>query len=188
MPKICTIETCSVALLCKIKDCLSPIPHDEIIFRSPYHQHTNDYTVGVCLYDIGDNSPSQTAGSVYRQIDNGSVLRTPPPKLVELRYMLYVNESAKFGERQIETEHKIFSKLIDAVYVAPYLGERELPIFFSFLSLEEKFSLWQGFSQPMQTALYLNAGPLPIDASRSEIIPIVDSLGVNAERKKECLE
>jgi hypothetical protein len=178
-----SINACGDALLLRLRTDLKGLCAEEnIILTAPYFKSA-EHTVGICLYEIQDFSMSQNQLAAYTADTNitDNVIITPPPKLIELGYIIYVNETSQFGDYRIRRENEILTAVISSVYGKPYLTDggaaadesEETHLRFSFLDTETKTKIWQSFSKPLQPAIYLDAGPIPIYGGEVRTVPAV---------------
>jgi hypothetical protein len=106
-----------------------------------------------------------------------------PPKLIELGYMIFTNETKAFGSYAPEYEHRLLSEIIRVIYEDPFAdAEKKTPLSLAFLSVDNKIKLWQSFTKPIQPAIYVNAGPIPIMPIGSKDTLSVKERDVKIER------
>ena len=135
---------------------------DLIRFASPWEEA--DYRVGVYLYDIQDYSAMPTA-----EVRVSEEERRFPPKAVELFYLVFCNETHRFGGVRREGILVLLNEIVRAVYDNPVLEREDGNAFqISFLreSVEFKMRLWGSFDRPLQPAVYLNAAPVTVESGR----------------------
>ena len=152
---------------------------DMIIFASPWEEA--DYRVGVYLYDIQDYSVMTTAETVLSDEE-----RRFPPKAVELFYMVFCNETHRFGGIQREQIQAVINEIVRAVYDNPVLereGGQNLQLAFMRESVEFKIRLWGSFDRPLQPAVYLNAVPVLVRSGRKRRGSRVQERNYDIEKK-----
>lgn len=150
-----------------------------IMFASPWDEA--DYRVGVYLYDIQDHSVMTTSEAALSDTE-----RRFPPKAVELSYLLFCNETHRFGGVRREQAQATLNEIVRAVYDNPVLerGDGEdFRLFFLRVSVEFKIRLWGSFNRPLQPAVYLNAAPVLIDSERIRRVSRVQERDYDVEKK-----
>lgn len=152
---------------------------DLILFAAPWEE--TDYRVGLYLYDIRDHSAMATSEVV---LDDSE--RRFPPKAVELSYLIFCNETHRFGGVQREQIQALLSEIIRTVYDNPFL-EREsgetVQICFQQENVEFKVRLWGSFQKPLQPAVYLQAVPVLIESGRKRRVSSVRERSYEMEKK-----
>lgn len=141
-----------------------------------------DYRVGIYLYDIQDYSVMATQAVMTDDKE-----RRFPPKAVELSYMIFCNESSKFGGIQREQIQIVLNETVRTVYDYPILiGEygEEIQISFAREDMDFKIRLWQSFSRPLQPAVYIRAVPVLISSGRTQNISRVEERDYRVEKKE----
>lgn len=136
---------------------------DLVLFTTPWEE-TVDYRVGLYLYDIQDYSIMATTEVA---IDDRE--RRFPPKAVELSYLVFCNETHRFGGVQREQIQSTLNQVVRAVYDNPVLetGDgQELQLSFLRESVEFKIRLWGSFNRPLQPAVYLKTVPVLVASGR----------------------
>ncbi|MDE6923679.1 MAG: DUF4255 domain-containing protein [Acetatifactor sp.] len=152
---------------------------DLIMFASPWEEA--DYRVGVYLYDIQDHSAMITAEVTLTEEE-----RRFPPKAVELFYLVFCNETHRFGGIQREQIQAVINEVVRAVYDNPVLereGGQNLQLAFLRESVEFKIRLWGSFDRPLQPAVYLHAVPVLIESGRKRRVNRVKERNYDVERK-----
>ncbi len=135
---------------------------DLILFTAPWEE--KDYRVGVYLYDVQDYSVTAVSERAVSDTE-----RRFPPKAVELSYMVYCNESHRFGGVQREQIQMVLNEIVRAVYDHPVLEKgngESFQCFFLRENIEFKISLWGSFHRPLQPAVYIKAAPVLIESER----------------------
>jgi hypothetical protein len=181
----CSIDTVSTGLLKKLRTALKDLcDSDRITLCSPHYEKT-DFYIGICLYDIQDFSSAQTSAFQYTKDSvKNEAIRKQPPKLIELGYMIFTNETEAFGGYAPEYGQQLLSEIIRIIYEDPFTDTvDETPLSFAFLSADSKIKLWQSFTKPMQPAVYVNAGPVPIMPIKFKIIPLAEERETDINRK-----
>ncbi|MDE5891624.1 MAG: DUF4255 domain-containing protein [Acetatifactor sp.] len=152
---------------------------DLILLASPWEEA--DYRVGLYLYDIQDYSLTATAEAAL-----DDTLRRYPPKAVELSYLIFCNQTHRFGGVQREQLQAVLNEIVRTVYDNPELerGEGEA-VRLSFLreAAEFKIRLWGSFNQPLQPAVYIKAEPVLIESRRMRRVSQVRERDYGVERK-----
>lgn len=91
-------------------------------------------------------------------------------KAVSLQYILFFNRHAQVP-LDILTGHRVFGRLIQLFSVSPTIdiarihteadsGDLPAEIAFSKLDAHQRQELWNGFSEPLRPAIYLEIGPM----------------------------
>lgn len=141
-------------------------------------QKAEAYRVGVCLYDIQDFS---------RAVPEGPV-RADQPCAMELGYLVYINEAASFGNFRTDEAHALLSRAAEVLCRAPLFSQPcgcPATARLAFLSVEEKLKLWQGFTQPLQPALYVDVAPVLLPVEDTPVAPNVHTLRYHIQHKEE---
>lgn len=152
---------------------------DLIMFTSPWEEA--DYRVGIYLYDIQDYSAMAV---LETQISDTE--RRFPPKAVELSYMIFCNESHRFGGVQREQIQAVMNEIVRTVYDNPVLEQEcggTLQISFLRENVEFKMRLWGSFNQPLQPAVYLRVVPVLIESGRLRKVGKVQQRNYDVEKK-----
>lgn len=152
---------------------------DLILLTFPWEEA--DYRVGLYLYDVQDYSLTATAET---PLDDS--LRRYPPKAVELSYLIFCNQTHRFGGVQREQIQAVLNEIVRTVYDNPELeiGNGET-VRLSFLreDAEFKIRLWGSFNQPLQPAVYIKAEPVLIESRRVRRVSQVRERDYGVERK-----
>lgn len=154
---------------------------DLILLTSPWEEA--DYRVGIYLYDIQDHSVMTTA-----EIPVSDTLGRFPPKAVELSYLVFCNETHRFGGVQREQIQTVLNEIVRTVYDNPEIERKEGEcVFLSFLreNVEFKIRLWGSFNRPLQPAVYLKAAPVLIESGRLRSAGRVQEREYQVEKKEE---
>ena len=181
-----SIDAVSNSLLKKLRTALKDFcSADRIILCSPHYKQQSDFYVGICLYDIQDFSSAQQSGFQYtKDLQKNEAIRKVPPKLIELAYMIFTNEEEAFGGYSPEYGQQLLSEIIRVIYENPFAdADKETSLSFAFLSADCKIKLWQAFTKPMQPAIFVNAGPIPIMPIEFKIIPLAEERETDVGRK-----
>ena len=154
---------------------------DLILLTSPWEEA--DYRVGLYLYDIRDYSLAAVAEAAL-----SDTLRRYPPKAVELSYLIFCNQTHRFGGVQREQLQAVLNEIVRIVYDNPEveMGEGKA-VRISFLRENEEFKirLWGSFNQPLQPAVYIKAEPVLIESRRKRHMSPVRERNYDVERKEE---
>lgn len=86
------------------------LDRDGVQLCIPRHEH-QDVQIGIYLYDISEYS---ITAQRYASVDGDS--RVFPPKLMELSYLIFVNEDARFGGYNKEQEEILYEKMIQTFH------------------------------------------------------------------------
>ena len=152
---------------------------DLILLTFPWEEA--DYRVGLYLYDIQDYSLTATVETALE-----TSMRRYPPKAVELSYLVFCNQTHRFGGVQREQIQAVLNEIVRTVYDNPELekGDRET-VRLSFLreDAEFKIRLWGSFNQPLQPAVYIKAEPVLIESCRMRRVSRVRERDYGVERK-----
>jgi hypothetical protein len=178
-----SIDAVSGSLLKKLKMALKNFcDNDRIILCAPHYKQS-DFYIGVCLYDIQDFSSAQTSAFQYiKNEEKSEAIKKRPPKLIELGYMIFANEEEAFGGYAPDYGQQLLSEAIRAIYEDPFADtDKKTPLSFAFLSVDSKIKLWQSFTKPMQPAVYVNAGPVPIIPLGMDAVPLAKEREVKAQ-------
>ena len=154
---------------------------DLILFTAPWEE--TDYRVGVYLYDVQDYSVMPVSERVISDSE-----RRFPPKAVELSYMVYCNESHRFGGVQREQMQTVLNEIVRTVHDHPFLekeGGESFQCSFLRESIEFKMSLWGSFNRPLQPAVYIKAAPVLIESGRIRRVSPVKERDYEVENKKQ---
>lgn len=152
---------------------------DLVMFTSPWEEA--DYRVGIYLYDIQDYSFMATSEVLVSDTE-----RRFPPKAVELSYLVFCNESHRFGGVQREQIQAIINEIVRTVYDNPVLEQEDgkaLQISFLRENIEFKIRLWGSFNRPLQPAIYLSAVPVLIESGRVRNVSSVQQRTYDVEKK-----
>ena len=180
-----SIDAVSAALLKKLRTALKEhCDSDRITLCSPHYEKT-DFYIGICLYDIQDFSSVQTSAFQYiKDLVKNEAIKKQPPKLIELGYMIFTNETEAFGGYSPEYGQQLLSEIIRVIYEDPFSDAvNETPLSFAFLTADSKIKLWQSFTKPMQPAVYVNAGPVPVMPLEFKVIPLAKEQEADIKRK-----
>lgn len=154
---------------------------DLILLTSPWEEA--DYRVGIYLYDIQDYSMAVTAETAV-----SDTLRRFPPKAIELSYLVFCNETHRFGGVQREQIQAVLNEIVRTVYDNPEPQREDgETVFLSFLreDMEFKIRLWGSFNRPLQPAVYLKAAPVLIESGRFRSAGRVRERAYEVEEKEE---
>ena len=154
---------------------------DLILFASPWEEA--DYRIGLYLYDIQDFSAMSAFETAVSDTE-----RRFPAKAVELSFLIFCNESQRFGGVRREQIKILLSEIIRAVYDNPFLereGGQALQLFFLRESVEFKIRLWGSFHRSLQPAVYLNVAPVPIESGRTRKVSRVLERDYDVEKKPD---
>lgn len=168
-----------------LKENLSPEPmlsSQTIELVSPADNNV-DYTLGVFLYDIRENTEHLRVNTIPTE-DNK--LRRPPQSL-SLYYMIYMNASAQVAVKAIDSQ-KILAKAQQVLYdnneiVVESLQrglesrEENLRIIPSRLTYDEKTRIWTAIDKPYQVALYYTVAPVMLSST-----VVIDDVRVRSVR------
>lgn len=157
------------------------LDRDGVQLCIPRHEH-QDVQIGIYLYDISEYS---ITAQRYASVDGDS--RVFPPKLMELSYLIYVNEDARFGGYNKEQEEILYEKMIQIFHDLSMLevNSAQIPIQFVNMELDSKIHVWESLHQPLQPALYLRVAPVEIASLQSEKVNIVRHVDVVTESRNK---
>jgi len=181
-----SIDAVSGSLVKKLKTALKDFcDGDRVILCSPHYRQT-DFYIGICLYDIQDFSSAQTSAYQYtKDVAKSEATGRKPPKLIELGYMIFTNEAEAFGGYAPEYGQQLLSEIIRDVYENPFAdADNKTPLSFAFLSADSKIKLWQSFTKPMQPAVYVNAGPIPVMPLKFKVVPLAKERETEISKKE----
>ena len=176
------IHEVSKALCTQLIEQLYPdylLDRDGVQLCIPRHEH-QDVQIGIYLYDISEYS---ITAQRYASVDGDS--RVFPPKLMELSYLIYVNEDARFGGYNKEQEEILYEKMIQIFHDLSVLQvkDSQLPLQFVNMELDSKIHIWESLHQPLQPALYLRVAPVEIASMKNEKVNIVWHVDVKTKSK-----
>lgn len=176
------IHEVSKTLRAQLIDQLYPdylLDRDGVQLCIPRHEH-QDVQIGIYLYDISEYS---ITAQRYASVDGDS--RVFPPKLMELSYLIYVNEDARFGGYNKEQEEILYEKMIQIFHDLSVLQvkDSQLPLQFVNMELDSKIHIWESLHQPLQPALYLRVAPVEIASMKNEKVNIVRHVDVKTKSK-----
>lgn len=176
------IHEVSKTLCAQLIDQLYPdylLDRDGVQLCIPRHEHQN-VQIGIYLYDISEYS---ITAQRYASVDGDS--RVFPPKLMELSYLIYVNEDARFGGYNKEQEEILYEKMIQIFHDLSVLQVKncQLPLQFVNMELDSKIHIWESLHQPLQPALYLRVAPVEIASMKNEKVNIVRHVDVKTKSK-----
>ena len=157
------------------------LDRDGVQLCIPRHEH-QDVQIGIYLYDISEYS---ITAQRYASVDGDS--RVFPPKLMELSYLIFVNEDARFGGYNKEQEEILYEKMIQTFHDLCMLevNAAQIPIQFVNMELDSKIHVWESLHQPLQPALYLRVAPVEIASLQSEKVNIVRHVDVVTESRNK---
>lgn len=172
------------------KICPEPLLNSQSIELVSPADDNADYTLGVFLYDIRENTEHLRVNMIPTS-DNG--LRRPPQSL-SAYYMVYINSAAQVGIKQIDSQ-KILARVSQVLYdnnevqvaqIQPNLDnvEENIRIASSRLTYDEKSKIWTSVNKPYQMALYYTIAPIFISSEIVKKDPRVASIGYNYTDKR----
>lgn len=135
-----------------------------------------EFRLGVSLYDLEEIRP----GGPPRPVPLGEDLRRFPDLALSLHYIAFANRKAAFHGVEAGDEMLLLEGVLRAVTgtVSLEWGGQRLLLSLQPLKLEQRVSLWQGLSQPLQPAVYLAVEPVAIPSGRVLKVPAVRSTEV----------
>lgn len=140
-----------------------------------------DYRFGVFLHDFEEVRPYGPPAAVRLSEDT----RRHPDCLLALHFLLYANRKVPFDSMSAMDEMVLLEAAIRAVHSMEPLeidGQR-VNVRFHDLTGNEKVSLWQSLSSPLQPAAYLTLEPVPIPSARIRRTPPVREVRIASKRK-----
>ncbi|MCL2399876.1 MAG: DUF4255 domain-containing protein [Defluviitaleaceae bacterium] len=166
------ISDTSTSMLKFLRENLCPEPlmsPESITLVSP-QEKSGDFQLGMHLYDFKEVSEFRNTTPLTRD-DN---VRTRPPKILELNYMLFSNKQAQVAMGP-EAEQRIFGRALQAIADAgtlnvtetnPYLTSEESEMNISTLnpSFEEKQRIWSALQCPYQIGIYFALSPVVLSS------------------------
>lgn len=151
-----------------------------ILPASPWEE--TDYRVGIYLYDIQDYSFAASSAVMISETE-----KRFPPKAVELSYMIFCNESSRFGGVKRDQIQTLLNEIVRTIYDFPVVrredGE-EVQLSFSREDMDFKIRLWGSFNQPLQPAIYVKAVPVLIQSGRTAAAAKVEERDYHVGRKE----
>lgn len=177
------IEEVSIALQDILRKYLYPdylLDMDGVKLCIPKHDE-QDYQIGIYLYDVSEYS---LIAQRYATIEDHT--RVFPPKLMEISYLIFVNESVQFGGYDKLQEDRLYEKMIQIFHDESVLEVegKQLPIHFENINLDNKIRLWQSLNTPLQPALYIKIAPVEIASGKQEQDTLVKDVNVDTTIKK----
>ncbi len=130
-----------------------------------------DYTLGVFMYDIRENTEHIRVDMVPTE-DNK--LRRAPQSL-SLYYLIYINASAQVSIKALDAQ-KILARVKQVLYDNGEIAINKLQqgleseednarIFSSRLLYDEKIKVWSALNKPYQLALYYTVAPIMLSSN-----------------------
>lgn len=142
-----------------------------------------EFRLGLSLYDIEEIHP----GGPPRPVPLGEDRRRFPGLTLSLHYLAFANRKAAFHGVEAGDELLLLEGVLRAVADAPDLtwdGQR-LHVFLQPLEFNQRASLWQSLSCPLQPAVYLTVEPASIPSARILKVPAVRSAEVRSGQMRE---
>lgn len=145
----------------------------------PTHENL-DFKVGIYLYDVTESNVGLQKHATI--VDH---LRIFPPKMMELSYLIFVNEEVQFGGYSKEQEELLLERIIRTFHDLSKFNicDEELSLQFENVSLENKIHLWQSLQKPLQPAIYLKISPVRILSNKKEEVIFVRRVDIHTKRK-----
>ena len=141
-----------------------------------------DYRFGVFLHDIEEVRPYGPSASVRLSEDT----RRHPDCLLALHFLLYANRKVPFDSMSAVDEMVLLEAAMRAVHsMEPLEADgQKVNVRFHGLTANEKASLWQSLSSPLQPAAYLTLEPVRIPSTRIRRTPPVREVRITAGWKE----
>ena len=173
LAKYTIISDVSNYIIKLLKDNLSPEPmlsSQTIELVSPADNNA-DYTLGVFLYDIRENTEHLRINMI--PIEENKFRKSP--QSLSLFYMIYMNASAQVSVKSIDSQ-KILCKakqtlydnneiMVDKLQSSFETNEENIRIMSSRLTYDEKNRIWTSLDKPYQLALYYTVAPVMLSSN-----------------------
>lgn len=149
--------------------------------RLTYPGAPADYRFGVFLHDMEEIRPCGPPASLRVSEDT----YRHPDLLLALHFLLYANRKVPFDSMSGADEMVLLEAAVRAVHsMEPLEAENQrVRVAFRQLSGNEKASLWQSLSSPLQPAVYLTLEPVKLPSARIRRIPPVQEVRLTTARK-----
>lgn len=150
--------------------------------RLTWPQASEDYRLGVALYDIETVRPYGTPVPVRLS----ETERRGPGESFTLRFLVYANRNVPFDSLTADDEMVLLEAVLRAVHNADPLSLAGTPVTLRMdtLTRSEKVALWQSFSAPLQPAVYLIMEPLVVPSDRLERFVPVRNIQIKSNKKE----
>lgn len=146
--------------------CPEPMLSSQTIELVSPADNNADYTVGVFMYDIRENTEHIRVDMIPTE-DNK--LRKVPQSL-SLYYLIYINASAQVSIKALDAQ-KILARVKQVLYDENQIfvdklqqglesKEDNMTISSSRLTYDEKVKIWTSLNKPYQLALYYTVSPI----------------------------
>ena len=196
MAEFTIISDTSKTILRMLKDKLcennEPIESDAGIMLVAPNDTNADYQLGLHLYDIKEVGEYRRSTPLL----DGNI-RTQPPKLLELHYMLFSNPRSQ-TRIDAEKEQSIFGRALQVLYDAGIISLAESNIFFtpgeesvsvSVLnqSFEDKVKIWSAFQSPYRLCICFVVSPVTLSSRRSTTVTRVTEVTFETKQNPPTL-
>ena len=178
------LEQAGKLLLEPLQEALVPsVLHSQDAIQITYPNAQQDYRVGVFLYDLEEVRPYGTPPPI-RVSDTQ---RRGPNRTFALHFLVYANRKVPFDGMTALDEMLLLEAVMRAVhnFVPVELEGETVTIQFDSLTRQEKATLWQSLSSPLQPAVYLVMEPLVVPSTKLERFIPVRQVQIKSNRKKE---
>ena len=164
------------------KALLPGVLYGEDDIRLTWPQASEDYRLGVTLYDIEAVRPYGTPVPVRLS----ETERRAPGESLALHFFVYANRKVPFDSLTAADEMVLLEAVLRAVHNAeprPLAGET-VTVRPDTLTRQEKVALWQSLNAPLQPAVYLVMEPLVIPSDKLERFVPVRDFQVKSNKKE----
>lgn len=171
-------------LLNMLREALVPVVlHAADDIQIAYPTAEQDYQIGVFLYDMEEMRPYGTA--LPTRISDTQ--RQGASRSLALHFLIYANRKMAFQSITALDEMVLMEAVIRTIHnSAPlFLEKDKLNIQLEALTRQDKVSLWQSISSPLQPAVYLVMEPVVIPSTKLEHFVPVRELVLKSHKKKE---
>ena len=178
------LEQAASRLLELLQEALIPsVLHSQDAIQITFPNSQQDYRLGIFLYDLEEVRPYGTPPSIRIS----DTQRQGPNRTFALRFLVYANRKVPFDGMTALDEMLLLEAVMRAVHnFAPVeLGDETVTIQFDRLTRQEKATLWQSLSSPLQPAVYLVMEPLVVPSTKLERLIPVRQVQIKSGRKKE---
>lgn len=170
-------------LLERLRDALIPaVLHGADDVQMVFPDQGRDARVGLSLYNIEEVRPYGPPGWV----PVGDRERRGPNRCFALHFLVFANRKAPFDSMTAMDELILLEAVLWAVHNGGpmELEGEQVKVEFDSLSQQDKTSLWQSLSCPLQPAAYLVLEPLVVPSTKLEQFVPVREVQVKSKKKE----
>lgn len=157
----------------------------------PPSEQTQDAVLGLCLYDIQQESE----GLQGQLMEVQQARRQRPPLSYSLYYLIFIHASSSKRIKEADKYSMLGSveQIINAHntilpnQLQPQLSKEEPPIVLSYakICLEEKVRIWRAYGRSYQVSLFYKAAPVLITDQNVVDLPKVKKVMIDMQQAKE---